>query len=599
MAEPRAFPQMFLRPYAGALVISTVVSIVAAAAALAQPLAMQGLLEHINHSNEAAIGDSLTFLLVVTVAEAAAVGTQTFLLYRVGANAVARVRTTLVSRILRWPLPRYSVFGRGTLTTVTTADSGAMHTLIAGGIFEIFTASMLTVGAVIFMYFISPPLTVITLGVVIVAVLIVVLSTHSVRRDSRLAQEHTAAMADQLGATLGAIRTFRASGSVNGREEAINHEVEQTRQATYRVGRRLSWVDPISNVVVQGAFISVLGIGGMMAYSGEITLAQLMAFLMYLMMTLMPIESGLGALPALQRSLGSWDRVRRLLSGHLPTAAEESTESAADDGRPLSSAIVTARSLHTSDEPGIEAPSLTELTRPCGPAARLRRPPRIALRGIGHTFGPRPIFDQVQATFPAGSITALWGPSGTGKSTMMDILAGLVEPRDGEVWVDGAHRELVEPSSYLEQRAPIVKGTIRDNLRLGAPDATDTEMLDVLGRVGLMHLTDRGGAGLDAHVGEEGLELSGGEGQRLALARLLLKPEPLILLDEPTSRVDIATEQLIHQAIESLRGKHTIVIATHREATRDLCDHVVEFRRRDSTESPTPSPVHPQLSIGS
>lgn len=593
---PNYFGKILLKPHLGMLLTASVVSIVSAGAALAQPMFMQLLLEDMNNSDAEAVSGSLALLLTATLVEAAAVGTQTYLLYRVGANVVARVRRTLVSRILRWPLPRYSIFGRGTLTTVSTADSGAMHTLIAGGVFEIFTACILTVGSMIFMWLISPVLTMLTLGIVLVAVVVVVLASNSVRNDSRQAQEHTSSMADQLNATLGAIRTFRAAGTVTEREQRIDSEVEQSRQATERIGRRLSWVDPVSSLVVQGAFVSVLGFGGMMSYSGEISLAQLMAFLMYLMMTLMPIESGLGALPAVQRSLGSWDRIRTLLFGTFG-AGEKRQDSAGEQNS--STTVVKASQLAGFDENfSGEATVPDEIKTPGGPMARTLRPPRITLRGIGHTLGSNRLFEDVEATFPAGSITALWGPSGTGKSTMMDILAGLVDPGSGEVLVDGTHRELALPCSYLEQRAPIIRGTLRENMLLGLPTANDEQLHAVLDRVGLTHLARRNEIGLDAPVGEDGLELSGGEGQRLALARLLLKPQPLVLLDEPTSRVDIATENLIHQAIKQLRGKHTIVIATHREATRELCDQVIEFRRRTADQRQAPA-TEPASSIGS
>lgn len=264
----------------------------------------------------------------------------------------------------------------------------------------------------------------------------------------------------------------------------------------------------------------------------------------------------------------------------------------------LSSVTVKASSLRCGEEL-LTASDSMDTRNSVSQADRMQRPPQIALRGVGYTLGNGWLFERVQAIFPSGSITAFWGPSGTGKSTMMDILAGLVEPVEGEVLVDGVNQELMGPSSYLEQRAPVIKGSIRDNLRLTAPNASDDEMLNVMGRLGLMHLVDRGGSGIDTHVGEDGLELSGGEGQRLAVARILLKPEPLILLDEPTSRVDVTTEQLIHQAIASLRGRHTIVIATHRESTRDLCDYVVEFRRRDTVGSSSVSPVHEQMNIRS
>lgn len=578
MAENRTLVRLLLRPYAGGLLLAAVVSLVAAGAALVQPLALQNLLETIDAADEAHVRTALVMLISATALEALAIGVQTHLLYRIGANAVARTRSTLISCLLRWPLGRYSTVGRGTMSTIVTGDTAAMHPLIAAGVFEVFTALVMTVGAVVFMYTISWSLTLVTLAVVVMAAVVVSVATQAVRRDSRQAQMHSAAMADQLDATLGAVRTFRASGAMISRERAIEHEVEQSRAASLRVGRRMSWVVPLSNIVVQAAFVAVLGFGGVMTYTGDITLAEMMAFLMYLMITLMPIENGLSVLPVLQKSLGSWDRIRGLLDGddstrHLASSAPLGLEKPGASADRTHQAASPARDVDTSP--------------------LIRRPPQITLEGIGHAFGSEPVLEHLQETFPAGSVTALWGPSGTGKSTLMDILAGLITPTHGRLCFDGDHRSHEGRSSYLEQRAPVVRGTLRDNLRLGSTDVTDPEMLHVLQRVGLEHLLKRNGDGLDAAVGEDGLELSGGEGQRLALARLLLRPEPLVLLDEPTSRVDVATERLIHDAINELRGKHTIVIATHRQTTRALCDHVVEFRSPEPDDPLSLSSTHP------
>jgi ABC-type multidrug transport system fused ATPase/permease subunit len=569
VSEPRLFSRLVVRPYARRLVVATLAALVATAAALAQPMGMQWLLDAVNTNED--FGHAVVFLVIVTIVEAMAVGAQTYLLYSVGANAVAHIRTTLIGTILKWPMSRYAETGRGTLTTVVTADTARMHSLVARGVFQMFTAALLTGGAIVFMFTINLLLTMVTLGVVVFATLVVLLATNSVRQDSRTAQERASVLADRLSGTLGAIRTFRASGAVSAQEQAMNVEVEEARVATHRIGRRLSWVTPLSSLVIQIAFVTVLGLGGAMAYAGDVSLSELVAFLMYLMLLLVPIEGGLGALSGLQETLGSWDRVKQLLEHGKVMRDPHGV--AVDDLAPIATVIGASTVLESAAVTTEEPTSRT--------AGRDLRAPHLAFRNVSLAHGSKLVLDDVNITIPAGAVTALWGPSGTGKSTMMDALAGLLEPHTGEVWVDGTRRATAQPSSYLEQRAPIVGGTLRNNLLLGAPNADDAMMMDALTRVGLWYLAGRSGLGLGATVGDEGLSISGGEAQRLALARILLNPQPLILLDEPTARADTATEVLIHDVIRSLARDHTVVLATHREATRALCDHVIEFSAID------------------
>jgi ATP-binding cassette subfamily C protein len=192
----------------------------------------------------------------------------------------------------------------------------------------------------------------------------------------------------------------------------------------------------------------------------------------------------------------------------------------------------------------------------------------------------RPVLRDLSVTFPAGQTTGIVGPSGCGKTTLADVVMGLLQPDTGAVLVDdqplssetmAAWRDGI---GYVSQDTFFFHDTVAANLRVGAPDATDADLVRVLGLAAaefVLALPD----GLNTVVGDRGVRLSGGERQRLALARALVRNPQLLILDEPTSALDAPNERRIVDAIAGLRGRMTILLITHRVWTLDGVDTIV------------------------
>ncbi|WP_233128916.1 thiol reductant ABC exporter subunit CydD [Halovibrio salipaludis] len=188
--------------------------------------------------------------------------------------------------------------------------------------------------------------------------------------------------------------------------------------------------------------------------------------------------------------------------------------------------------------------------------------------------GRAPVFRGLQLQVPAGQTLVVTGPSGSGKSTLMAVLAGFLVPQEGAVRVAGQPAGCVQVG-WMGQRPWLVHGSWRDNLQAMAPEADDEAMHRVLEEVGLGTVLSARPEGLDAPLGEEGLGLSGGQARRLAFARLLLMPAPVLLLDEPTAGLDAATEAEVIAALRRvLAAGRTCVIATHQPAIMALADQV-------------------------
>lgn len=239
---------------------------------------------------------------------------------------------------------------------------------------------------------------------------------------------------------------------------------------------------------------------------------------------------------------------------------------------------VLAQHAVAADAPGVRAPATSTLVGPAADPA----PEAVALAHVSFAYpGGRPVLDDVSFTVPRGGRVALIGPSGSGKSTVAALLQAHLRPGSGQVRV-GGHDATTVPVAWVRAQTAVVAqstylftGTLADNLRLAAPDADDDLLWSVLAEANLADdvrgFPDR----LATRVGERGLSLSGGQAQRLAVARALLKDAPVLLLDEPTSQVDAASERALVEALDRAGEGRTVVVVAHRLSTVRVVDEVL------------------------
>lgn len=244
---------------------------------------------------------------------------------------------------------------------------------------------------------------------------------------------------------------------------------------------------------------------------------------------------------------------------------------------------VLAQPATAGDTAGVRAPvTSTFHVDPRDAAADAGAPEAVALDHVSFAYpGGRPVLDDVSFTVPRGSRVALIGPSGSGKSTVAALVQAHLRPGSGQVRV-GGHDATTVPVDWVRAQTAVVAqstylftGTLADNLRLAAPDADDDRLWDALAQANLADDVRRFPDRLATRVGERGLSLSGGQAQRLAVARALLKDAPVLLLDEPTSQVDAASESALVEALDRAGTGRTVILVAHRLSTVRGADEVL------------------------
>lgn len=610
---PRAsFSQLlpYLFEHRGKLVFIVVLSLVGALVSLAQPLLVGQVITRVQESQPL---DSLVAVLVVVVLVSALLNSyQHYLLQRMGEGVVLSSRRRLVAKILHLPISEFDRRRTGDLVSRVSSDTTLLRAVLTQGLVEAVGGALLFVGALIGMLVIDPFLFLVTFGIIAISMLVVVALASRIRPAVARSQEKVGDLAASVDRAIGSMRTIRAAGAAERERIAIEAQAEEAYGYGVQVAKISALIVPISFIALQVSLLAVLGFGGFRVASGAISIAQLVTFIIFLFMMMMPLGQAFGAITAVNQALGALGRIQEIDS--LPTETERDAE-LSPTGRisPLADVLVeqaavdqSAALQHSVDQsaaaqaPPTQVPAIrfTDVTFTYRSAAPERVDARELAKGTSRA-GRRdvearpadivetPVLHGVSFDVPRGARVALVGPSGAGKSTVLGLVERFYDPDSGSVSLYGAdirtldRLELRAQLGYVEQDAPVLAGTLRDNLLLAAPDASDAACERVLRAVNLGGLFDRSAAngklasGLDAQVGENGLMLSGGEKQRLAIARALLTAPPILLLDESTASLDGVNERLMREALDSVATGRTLIVIAHRLSTVVDSDKII------------------------
>jgi len=412
----------------------------------------------------------------------------------------------------------------------------------------------------------------------------VTLLSARIRIASQMAQNRVGDLAASVERAISAIRTVRAANATGREVGAVEEDALGAWKMGIKVAKISALVVPVAGIAMQVSFLVVLGVGGFRVASGAITVASLVAFILFLFLMIMPLGQAFGAVTSVNAALGALGRIQEIID--LPAegeadAAVEPAASIASDAAISFDGVSFGYAAPLPEEPTAEnAPFETAAARPPQGAVTSDAAP-LPGEGEAGVDGSGTVLKGVTFEAFRGKRTALVGPSGAGKSTILALIERFYDPDSGVVRLGGVdirsldRAELRSQIGYVEQDAPVLAGSIRQNLTLATPDATDEQCVDVLHAVNLTEVLERNPLGLDAPVGEAGVMLSGGERQRLAIARALLAAPPILLLDESTSSLDGLNEQLLRKAIDAVAENRTLIVIAHRLSTVVDSDQIV------------------------
>lgn len=565
---PRAtFRQLlpFLFEHKKVLVVVAVLSIVGAAASLAQPLLVGQLIARVQQGQT--LGALVWLLIGFVIAASVISGYQHYLLQRTGTAVVYSSRRKLIARILHLPISEFDARRTGDLVSRVGTDTTLLYAVLTQGLADAVGGAILFVGALIAMLIIDPLLLLLIVVVIGVSVVVVVLLSGRIRSASAAQQEKVGELASGVERGISSIRTVRASGATERETAAVEDLAGEAYGLGVRIAKISSMVVPVAGVALQLSLLVVLGVGGFRVASGALTIASLVTFIMFLFMLVMPLGQAFGAITSVNQALGALGRIQEVLD--LPTETQDDEPDAVAAAAP----VVGAPAIEFRDVRFRYPDAVIAAREAAAKEAQFLLADAHLERASDGIPIDRDVLKGVSFAVPRGARVALVGPSGAGKSTILSLIERFYDPTGGSIRLAGhdvrtyPREQLRAQFGYVEQDAPTLAGTLGENLRLAAPDASDADCERVLRSVNLGDVLERSPLGLDAPVGEDGVMLSGGERQRLAIARALLAEAPILLLDESTSSLDGVNEQRMREAIDAAAADRTLLVIAHRLST--------------------------------
>ena len=545
------------------LVFAVILSLLSASVNLAQPLVVGNIISTVQKGSD--VVPLALILLAITLLSAVAGGAMYYVLAKAGEGVVFSARSKLSTRLLRLPIFEYDLRRTGDLVSRVGSDTTLLRAALTQGLVDGAGGALLFIGSVVAMAVIDWLLLLITLLMISIAVAAIGVTSRRIRAATTKAQERVGNMSASVERALSAVRTIRAARAESRESAQIQTDATEAYSQGVKIAGINSWVTPIGGLAANGAFIVVLGVGGYRVASDQTEVASLITFILLMFIMIRPVGQFFGAYSSVQSALGALARIQEILDIPLEdTDAERAQKSKRSAVNKTAIEFKNVKFRY----PARPEVALDKEGKPIPDAAPVMSEPKEVLKGVSFKI-------------ERGSRVAIVGPSGAGKSTVFSLIERFYEPTGGEILLDGqavhsiSRSDLRGQIGYVEQDAPVLAGSIRENLLIGSPDATEADLKKVLKEVNLTTVLKRDKRGLDAEVGEQGIMLSGGERQRLAIARTLLSAPPIMLLDESTSSLDGLNEQRMREAIDAVAKNRTMIVIAHRLSTVVDSDQII------------------------
>jgi subfamily B ATP-binding cassette protein MsbA len=455
-------------------------------------------------------------------------------------HLISLLRVKIQKHIIKLPVRFFDNSKSGELVSRIMTDVEGVRNLVGTGLVQLFGGALTSIIAFILLIRISPMLTLYVIVPLIIFGFISLKAFSYIRPIFRKRGQINAEVTGRLTESLNGIRVIKGFNAEAQEIGTFEHGVDRLFKNVKTSLTSTSMVTSAATLLLGLATAGIMGVGGNMIMQGHMTIGDFFAFILYLGFLIAPIVQMSNIGSQITEAFAGLDRMQEILS--LNTEEDDKVRARSVD---KINGFIVFEKIHFAYEPETEV-----------------------LHDISFTAKP-------------GTVTALVGSSGSGKTTIAGLVASFLKPVDGIITVDGTNLNEIRLESYRSQLGVVLQddflfeGTIRENILFPRPDATDAELQAAAKSAHVLEFTQRFEKGMDTLIGERGIKLSGGQRQRIAIARALLANPKILILDEATSNLDAESEAFIQESLANLMTGRTTFVIAHRLSTIRKADQIL------------------------